>query len=144
MATYDYGGWIEFIKVGGDTYKVLCEAQPEQGKEDPSATWLEYPSGVAAWSIGTRKNDIIIKKIWFESTANKEAFIAFLEDAQDGVLHLKIKINSDNSYLDWDNDSNHIMPVMWSKIRGIRKKYKGNTEIWVIDQLMLRQSGALS
>ena len=144
MVVYDYGGWVEFTKVGGDTYKVLCEMQPELGKEDPSATWLEYPGGVTGWSLGTRKNEFFIKKIWFESTANKAAFIAFLEDAQDGVLQLRIQISSTPTYWDWDNAGNYIMPVMWSKMRGIKKKFGGNTEIWVIGQISFRQSGAVS
>ena len=145
MTTYDYGGWIHLIKTGGDTFKVLCAAQPEFGFEDPSVAHLDYASdGHTAWSLGTRIRTIVCKKIWFESTANYEAFIAFLDDAQGGVLTLKIQITVAGAFWDWNGADDYNMPVKWSKPRGIKKKFGGDTEIWEIGQITFRQSGALS
>ncbi len=94
MVVVDYGGWIEITEVGGNTYKVLCESQPEEDIDDPSATWLEYPGGATGWTLGTRKREIKIKNLWFATTANKDAFIGFLDGGQTAGFTLRIKINS--------------------------------------------------
>jgi len=143
VSTIDYGGWIEITEVGGDTYKVLCESQPDEGMEDPSATWLEYPGGATGWSLGTRKRVVKLKNLWFETTAHKDAFIGFLDGGQTAGFTLRIKISSGGAYWLWDG-TNDIMPCMWDKTRGIKKLYGGDSTIWVIGELNLRANGALS
>lgn len=143
MATYDWGGWI-ILNDGTDTYKVLCESQPSLSTDDPSAVWLDYPGGNTGWTLDTRKREVTIKKLWFTSTANYEAFIAFLEAGQNTGLTLQIQISSTPAYQDWDGGNHTTMPVMWKKPRGIKKLFKGDTGIWEIGQIVFRQKGALT
>ena len=143
MATYDYGGWV-ILSDGTDTYKIRCSSQPDYGFEDPSAQHIDYPSfGHTGWTLDTRIRKVIIKNIWFSTTARYNAFKDFLEDGQNTGLTLQIQISTTPSYHDW-KDGNTTMPVMWKKPRGIKKVYGGDTEIWEIGQIVFRQYGALT
>ena len=145
MTVYDYNGWIEITDNSGtpDTYKVLCENQPSLSMEDPSAAFMDYADdGHSGWTLDTRRRIVSFKNIWFETEANKDAFIAFLDGHQDDSFDLKIKTTVAGAYWKWDG-TNTIMPVMWEKPRGIKKKFGGDTTIWVIGQITFRQCAAL-
>lgn len=145
MTNYDWGGWI-ILGNGTDTYKIICQEQPEYGFEDPSAVHYDYPGdGHGGFTLDTRKRVVVIKSIIFITTARLNQFMAFLEAAQAIGLTLKIQITTAGAFWDFDGTAgNDVMPVMWDKPRGIKKLFGGNTTIWEIAQITFRQKGALS
>ena len=116
----------------------------EYGKEDPSATGIDYPNrGHFGFTLGTEKLIIKIKGVYVTTEAAwnilKEAIIQ-MKDA-DKVL-LRIQISSTPSYELYDG-TNDLMPVIIKKDSPYRKKFKGDSTIYEIGMITLFQSGDL-
>ena len=145
MTDYDWDGWI-ILGNGTDTYKVICQEQPDFSFEDPSAIHYDYPGdGHGGFTLDTRKRNVAIKKLLFLTTAQFNQFIAFLEAAQSVGLTLKIQISTTPTYWDFNGTAGKdVIPVFWSKPRGIKKLFNGDNGIWEIGQIVFRQKGAIT
>lgn len=142
MAAFNDGGWLELIG-GSNNVTVRCK-KVEFDVDDPSVVYIDYPDGNYGFSIDTRKRIVKIMEIWVTTNANFDTLITNLEALQvAGIFSLKVKRNSNNKYRTW-NGINITMPVLWISMKGIGKVYDGDTEIWMVKMLQLRQAGALT
>ena len=152
--TLNYGGWVWISNsTGTTTFKILCEEQPELGLDDLSLGTVDYAGdGHYGWSFQQRKREVTIKSIFFISQANYEAFIDFIEDNQNTgfLLMVQTKTGADASgttyysgyFWDWDGQNHCVLPCRWTKPKGLRKLYGGDTGVWEIGQITFRQTGA--
>ncbi len=145
MADLNDGGWLELVAIGGSSNDIYVRCKKtEYDVDDPSVVYIDYPDGNYGYSIDSRKRIVKIMEIWVTTNANFDLLIKNLEALQvTGVFNLKVKRNSDNSYIKW-NGTNTVMPVLWASMKGIGKVYDGDAEIWMIKMLQLRQAGDLS
>lgn len=144
MVVWDDGGWLHLGYADATNGVIVKCAKVDFNEKDISATWIDYPAdGHTAWTLRTVKRIIKIEGIFFDSNADYDIFKAKLTALQTaGVFDVRVQRNSDNSFRTW-NGTNITMPVLYEGIRGEDKVYGGDSEVWVIKQLSLRQGGAL-
>lgn len=144
MAVWDDGGWLH-LGYGDTTNGVIIKCKKVTfDDDDVSAIFIDYPDdGHYAFGLDTKKRVIKCTGIWFDSNADFDTFMGKIDALQTaGVFDLRVQRNSDGSFRTW-NGTNITMPVLYKSKKGIDKEYDGDSEIWVIKQLLVRQAGAL-
>ena len=144
MAQLDDGGWL-YIGYGDGTYQCIVRCEDYEWDEvDDSATFIDYPAdGHYGYTLDTKKRKIKIKELFFDNKADFDLFLVNLDALQSGgAFDLRIKCNSDNSWIKW-NGTNITMPVLFKTKKGIKKSFRGDTTIYTIKMIEFNQAGNL-
>lgn len=136
-------GWIYLDYGGGNQFQIRCKKWTWDWEDDP--TYADYAGdGHFGFSIRTYKRVVKIYKIFIDNNTDYYTFLANMDTLQSGNAYkLRIKIKSTPLYHKWDG-TYYDMPVIFHKLKGMEKIYRGDNEFWDIGQLILRQAGALS
>jgi len=149
MANYgDTNAWIRLTY--GDTPDYLylrCNKPWQYGKDDPSATSIDYPSrGHFGFTLNTEKVIIKLTEVYVTTEAEWNILKAQLEAAEEAAsCTLRIQISSTPTYELFNGVAGKDeMPILIKSKKAYGKIFKGDTTMYQIKQIILWQIGALA
>ena len=142
MGALDDEGWL-ILSSGATECKVQCKLV--EWDLDDSATFIDYTGdGHYGFSLEIYARTVKIKTIFFDDKTNFDLFLANIETAQAaGTFTIIVEASSAPTYIKWDG-INHIMPVQFVAMKGMKKPFGGDIDYWEIAMLTVRQAGALA
>lgn len=146
----DNTAWV-LITDGTSTLYLKCEENPDISESDPSAVVVDYPSrGHFGFTLDSEKVTVKLSKIFCVTKAEWNDVREGLKYMKNNssTIYLRIKDGA-STYEDFDPTASttvvySYMPVIIKKINGKKKVFKGDATIYLISQVMLQQSGALT
>ena len=143
MGALDDEGWL-ILSSGATECKVHCKSV-EWDLDDESVTFIDYPAdGHYGYSLETFIRIVKIKTIFFDNKTNFDLFLANMKTAQAaGTFTIKVEASTTPTYIKWDG-TNHIMPVQFVSMKGMKKVFGGDIDYWEVTMLTVRQAGALA
>ena len=146
MANYgDITAWIR-LSYGSDALFLNCEDW-EYDNTDKSATNIDYPArGHYGYTLNTEVVVIKITGVYVLTEAEWNVLKAQIKAAQEAAsVTIRIQISSTPTYELYDGGAGKDeMPVLIKATKGRKKKFKGDTTVYIIKQITLTQSGALA
>lgn len=137
-------GWIYLNYGEAGVFQIRCDKWTWDWIDE--VTYLDFAGDSHfGFSIQTYKRTVNIKGIWFDSQDDYETFLGNMDTLQatNSSYKLRIKTTSTPRYHKW-NGTYYDMPVVFGQMREIGKSYRGDSEVWEIGMLVLKQSGQLS
>ena len=155
MAIYNYGdvtAWILLTSTyGGNTYNVYLktEVPPDIGDVDKGAIGIDFPNrGHFGFTLNTEDITIKISKVYAVTKAKWDELKTGIINLQDTTteIRLRIQVGDDPSdiYEAFDGSTGIYMPVIIKHVKGKKKIYRGNTTLYQIGQIGLKQIGVLA
>lgn len=144
MGQLDDGGWI-YIGYGDGSYQCIVRCEKITWDEDDGGTiFVDSPADIhVGFTLETYKRAVKIQGIFFDSKVDFDHFMVNIKALQNsGVFNLRVKTASAPTWVKWDGIY-MTMPVLYVNKKGHEKVFRGESDVWKIAQLMLRQAGNL-
>ena len=144
MATWGTG-WIIF-DVGGDNETKLRVEKWEYDDDDKGAIATPFPGrGYFGFTVNTHGRKFKFTKLFITNYADWNTLKQRLTTLEDTgtVINIKIQVDIAGNFEKPDG-TNATIPLIIKKKRGYSKPYGGESQFYVIKQLLCEQGGALA